>query len=101
MSVDPVVTEYEVFKNNKNALAFFMYRQTALDNLPEAGPYFFVVHEDKIIAGSETNHAIFVNVKPDIIDLARERGAIMLVEFENQQPYRCTPCYFRDTSAAA
>ena len=102
MSADPksVVTEYEVFGNNKNALAFFMYRQESLDKLNDGGPFYFVVPNDNtIIAGSDQHNAIFPNVKQDIIALAKERKVIMLVEFENEKPYRCTPCYYRDIPA--
>lgn len=93
---NPVVAEYEVFKNAKNALAFFFYRQTSLDNAPEEGPFWFTIQDNRIVAGTEDSYAVFEQVNPDILDTARQRGVIMLVEFENQQPMRCTPCYLSD-----
>lgn len=92
-----IVSEYEVFKNGRNALAFFFYKQDALDDSAEEGPFWFTIDEQRIIAGTETSHAVFEGVKPDILDVARQRGVIMLVEFEQQQPVRCTPCYLSDT----
>ncbi len=91
-----VVSEYEVFKNGRNALAFFFYRHNTLDNNAEEGPFWFTIQESRIIAGTETNYAIFEEVSPTILDTARQRGVLMLVEFENQQPMRCTPCYLSD-----
>lgn len=88
--------EYEVFRNGKNALAFFLYRQGALDNLSNDGPYWFQFDGDRIIAGSDSHKISFDNMQADILSVARERGIIMLVEFENQQPVRCTPCYYTD-----
>jgi len=91
-----VVAEYEVFRNGRNALAFFFYRQPSLDNNPEDGPFWFTVQENRIIAGTESHYAIFEDVSTSVLDTARQRGVIMLVEFENQQPMRCTPCYLSD-----
>lgn len=96
MSVNPVVAEYEVFKNNKNALAFFFYRHESLDNTAEEGPFWFSVQDSRIVAGTEEHYAVFEDVSPNILDAAKQRGVIMLVEFENQQPMRCTPCYLSD-----
>jgi hypothetical protein len=93
----PVVSEYEVFKNERNALAFFFYRHAPLDNTPEEGPFWFTINDNRILAGTGENHAIFESVEQDVLDTARTRGVIMLVEFENQQPVRCTPCYLSDT----
>jgi hypothetical protein len=91
-----VVSEYEVFKNGRNALAFFFYRHPTLDGNPEEGPFWFTIQENRIVAGTETNYAIFEDVSQSVLDTARQRGVIMLVEFENQQPVRCTPCYLSD-----
>jgi hypothetical protein len=97
MIADSIVAEYEVFKNDKNALAFFFYKHQALDDTPEEGPFWFSIDEHRIVAGTEEHHAIFEDVSPNIIDTARQRGVIMLVEFENQNPVRCTPCYLSDS----
>lgn len=96
-AASPVVPEYEVFKNERNALAFFFYRHPTLDNNPEEGPFWFTIQDGRIVAGTETHHAVFEDVSPTIADTARQRGVIMLVEFENQQPMRCTPCYLSDS----
>lgn len=93
-----IVAEYEVFKNKKDALAFFFYHQPSLDGNPPEGPFWFRIQDEKnIVAGTEDHYAIFQNITNDIIDTARQRGVIMLVEFENQQPFRCTPCYLSDS----
>lgn len=89
--------EYEVFCNDKNALAFFMYRQGTLDAMGNDGPFWFQIDGDRIIAGSEQHQTLFEGMSNDLLAVARERGVIMLVEFENQQPMRCTPCYLTDT----
>ena len=91
-----VVAEYEVFKNGRNALAFFFYRHPTLDDNPEEGPFWFAITGDRIVAGTETHYAVFKDVSQTIIDTARQRGVIMLVEFEDQQPVRCTPCYLSE-----
>lgn len=91
-----VVSEYEVFKNGRNALAFFFYKHPTLDGNPEEGPFWFTIQENRIIAGTELHYAIFEDVSQGILDTARQRGVIMMVEFENQQPVRCTPCYLSD-----
>lgn len=96
MAANPVVEEYEIFKNAKNALAIFFYRQPSLDNAPEEGPFWFTIQDNRIVAGTEESFAVFEDVTQDILDTARQRGVIMLVEFENQQPMRCTPCYLSD-----
>lgn len=90
---ETVVNEHEVFKNNADALAFFFYRQPALDEAPEEGPFWFSFKDDTLIAGTKETYAVFPGIEPKIIETAKKRGVIMLVEFENQQPYRCTPCY--------
>jgi len=94
---DSAVPEYEVFKNERNALAFFFSRHPVLDQNPAEGPFWFTVHNDCILAGTQDYHATFEDVQPDIINIAKQRGVIMMIEFENQQPVRCTPCYFSDT----
>jgi hypothetical protein len=94
---EAIVQEYEVFKNARDALAFFFYRQVSLDDAPAEGPFWFSVNNDTITAGTESSHAIFQGVKPNIVSVAKRRGVIMLVEFENQQPVRCTPCYLSDS----
>lgn len=88
--------EFEIFKNGKNALAFFFYRETALDNSNEEGPFWFTIKGDAIVAGTEDHNTTFEGVTPALIETARQRGVIMLVEFEDQNPVRCTPCYLSD-----
>lgn len=94
--INPVVTEYEVFRNDRNALAFFFFRHPSLDKNPEEGPFWFTVQDSRIVAGTENHYAVFESVGQSVLDTARQRGVIMLVEFENQQPMRCTPCYLSD-----
>ncbi len=95
-TAESVVSEYEVFKNERNALAFFFYRHPTLDKNTEDGPFWFNIKNSDIMAGTEEHHAVFESVTPGILDTARQRGVIMLVEFENQQPVRCTPCYLSE-----
>lgn len=95
--IDPVVAEYEVFKNDRDALAFFFFRHPSLDNTDNQGPFWFNIQDSRIMAGTEQHHAVFDGVNADVIETARERGVIMLVEFEDQQPLRCTPCYLADS----
>lgn len=99
MPSTPVVQtpEYEVFRNEKNALAFFLYRQGALDHLSNDGPFWFQIDGNRILAGTEHHQTIFEGMSEELLNVARSRGVIMLVEFENQQPKRCTPCYLTDT----
>ncbi len=89
--------EYEVFRNEKDALAFFMYRQGTLDAMGNDGPFWFQVEGNRIIAGSEQHQTLFEGMSDELIAIAMKRGVIMLVEFENQLPVRCTPCYLTDT----
>lgn len=96
MPTPAVVNEYEVFRNEKNALAFFFYKQPQLDALSNDGPYWFQIDGNRIVAGSENHQAAFQDMSADLLSVARERGVIMLVEFEDQQPVRCTPCYYTD-----
>lgn len=93
---EPTVAEYEVFKNERNALAFFFFRHPALDQNAAEGPFWFTFQDSSIVAGTEEHHVVFNDVKADILDIARKRGVIMLMEFEGQQPVRCTPCYLSD-----
>lgn len=95
---NPVVAEHEIFKNDKNALAFFFYHSPVLDKNAEEGPFWFTIqNENKIVAGTSAAYAVFEGIKPEVIATAKQRGVIMLVEFENQQPFRCTPCYLSDS----
>jgi len=94
--VEPTVKEYEVFKNDKNALAFFFYRHPLLDQNPKEGPFWFTLVDKTIMAGTENCHVIFEDVKDDVMSIAKKRGVIMMVEFEQQQPVRCTPCYLTE-----
>ena len=95
-----IVEDYEVFTNDRNAVAFFMMRHEALDENREKGPFLFALQgEDTLIVGTEEHHAIFPNVKKSVIDSIKQRNAMLLVEFENQQPFRCTPCYLSPNSA--
>lgn len=96
MTVAAVVPEYEVFMNQRNALAFFFFKQPSLDQNAEEGPFWFSVEGDRLLAGTEESHVIFEDVQQEIIDVARQRGAIVLMEFENQLPVRCTPCYLSE-----
>ncbi len=92
-----IISQYEVFKNERNALAFFFAREAALDMNAIEGPFWFTAEDNRISAGTAGHHAVFEDVQPEIVSIAKQRGVIMLVEFENQQPVRCTPCYFSDT----
>lgn len=92
-----IVSDYEVFRNEKDALAFFFFHQPELDYNNAEGPFWFSIHDNTILAGTEAHHISFAEVKPDIIETARQRGVIMLMEFEGQQPVRCTPCYLSET----
>lgn len=94
--MEATVAEYEVFKNERNALAFFFHRQPVLDQAPEEGPFWFTIKDDRLLAGTAEGRAVFEDVKRDILDIARKRGVIMLMEFDNQQPVRCIPCYISD-----
>jgi len=91
-----IVSEYEVFKNDKNALAFFFYRQEVLDKNHPEGPFSFVIDEDKILAGTKEFYITFPSVNAKTLEIAKERKVMMLMEFENEQPVRCTPCYLKD-----
>lgn len=95
--MESVVPEYEVFKNEKNALAFFFARLPLLDQNPVEGPFWFTIQNNRIAAGTSGQRAVFEDVQQDVINIAKQRGVIMMMEFENQQPVRCTPCYFSDT----
>ncbi|MFH1157826.1 MAG: hypothetical protein V1721_02925 [Pseudomonadota bacterium] len=92
-----VVQEYEVFKNERNALAFFFFQHPVLDQNPPVGPFWFSLRNDSIVAGTESHSVVFEEVTSDILGIAKQRGVIMLVEFENQNPTRCTPCYLTKT----
>lgn len=94
--MESVVPEYEVFKNDKNALAFFFARLPSLDQNPTEGPFWFTIENNRIAAGARNHRAVFEGVRQDVIDIAKQRGVIMMMEFENQQPVRCTPCYLSD-----
>ena len=91
-----IVPEYEIFKNDKNALAFFFYRQPILDQNPTEGPFSFIIEGNSILAGTKEFYSTFSEVNPESLEIAKERGVIMLMEFENQQPVRCTPCYLKE-----
>ncbi|MDD9900457.1 MAG: hypothetical protein OXT65_05725 [Alphaproteobacteria bacterium] len=91
--ISPRVNEYEIFINQKNALAFFMNRSPILDENPEEGPFWFVIDKQRIIAGTADAYAVFEEIEERLLDVARRRGVITLVEFQDQQPYRITPCY--------
>lgn len=92
---NPVVPEYEVFRNDNNAVAFFMNRQPSIDTAGDEGPYFFTVHEGKnIVAGSDNGQVYLADVAEDVIEVAVTRGVLLMVEFEDQKPIRCTPCYY-------
>ncbi len=101
MTASPfIVEDYEVFTNDRDAVAFFMLRHQALDENREKGPFLFALQgDDTLIVGTEEHHAIFPNVKASVVDALRQRSALLLVEFENQQPFRCTPCYLSPNSA--
>jgi len=101
MTANPfIVEDYEVFTNDRDAVAFFMLRHQALDENREKGPFLFALQgDDTLIVGTEEHHAIFPNVKASVVDALRQRSALLLVEFENQQPFRCTPCYLSPNSA--
>lgn len=91
-----VIAEYEVFKNDAHALAFFFYRQNLLDG-QDQGPFYFNIQGDQLVAGAQLARAVFESVDLAVLSTARERGVVMLVEFEGQQPVRCTPCYYSQT----
>ncbi len=92
-TISPIVPEYEVFENERNALAFFLGKHPMLDQNDDNGPFWFITHNSGIIAGSGENQAVFPVVDPKLIATARERGVILLFEFEGQEPSRATPCY--------
>ncbi len=91
-----LVKEYEVFNNAKDAIAFFLFHQENLDNNSKTGPFYFTIDGDSIIAGTKEFYATSGGVNPDVIKIAKERGVIMLMEFEGENPIRCTPCYFNE-----
>ena len=95
-NADLIVKEYEVFNNEHNALAFFFYLNPVLDQNAEEGPFAFSIHDNSIFAGTAAHHVIFADINPDLIGVARQRGVIMMMEFEGQQPVRCTPCYLSE-----
>lgn len=98
-TTDPALTvpEYEAFHNNNHAVAFFFYRHPALDDNNPQGPFWFSIENDRAFAGTEDNYAVLEGLTPPLVQEMKQRGVIMLVEFENQQPFRCTPCYFSDS----
>jgi len=89
-----LVEEYEIFTNDKGAIAFYFYKQDVLDNNNPAGPFIFTVHENNLFAGTKEHYVTFPEVKTEIIEKAKERGNLVLMEFEDKQPVRATPCYF-------
>lgn len=89
--------EYEVFRNDKNALAFFLYRQGALDGMSNDGPFWFQIERNTIVAGDDKHRIVFDDMSDELLGIATERGVILLIEFEEQQAVRCTPCYLTDS----
>lgn len=89
------VPEYEVFTNDGNALTFFMNRHSVLDNLAASGeaPTLFTISGTTITAGTHQHHVFFADLEPELLATAKERGVILLIEFEDKKPLRCTPCY--------
>ena len=65
-----VVQEYEVFKNKRDALAFFFFHQPVLDKNPLIGPFWFSLKKDSIVAGTEIHSVVF----KDFIATVREEG---------------------------
>lgn len=96
MSAELIIREYEVFKNEGNALGFFFYHNEALDQNTPEGPFWFTIEGSSIRAGTAEHHVIFAAVTPEIIDAARQRAALMLMEFDGETPTRCTPCYLAE-----
>lgn len=93
----PIIREYEVFSNDREAVAIFFFRHAELDNNDPEGPFWFTAYDDSIIAGTEAHNVTFPNVLPEVMELVRARGAIVLMEFEGQTPVRVTPCYLAET----
>jgi len=89
-----VVDEYEIFTNDKGAIAFFFYRDPDLDNNNPEGPFIFTISGNNLFAGTKEFYVTFPNVSDEYINKAKERGNLMLMEFEDQTPVRATPCYF-------
>lgn len=89
------VSEYEVFTNDGNALTFFMNRHSVLDALAASGetPALFTISGTTITAGTHNHHVFFADLDPPLLATASERGVILLIEFEDKKPLRCTPCY--------
>ncbi len=91
-----VVEEYEIFTNDKGSIAIFFYKQDVLDNNSPDGPFVFTIHENNLFAGTKEHYVTFPEVSAEYIEKAKTRGNIMLMEFEDQDPVRATPCYFVD-----
>jgi hypothetical protein len=94
------VKDYEVFRNERNALAFFFHHQPELALDSQTGPFWFTIEGDSIQAGVEGQQIVFAGVRQDILAIARQRGVLMMMEFEGQAPVRCTPCYLSGTFEA-
>lgn len=92
-----LVEDYEVFKNEKEALAFFFYHQPELDQNNPDGPFLFVVEGNNILAGTKEHHITISEVSQEVIEIAKNRGNLLLMEFEDQQPVRATPCYLAES----
>jgi len=92
-----VVPEYEIYRNEKNALMFLFYHQKELDANSKDGPFYFTIEGNSIHAGTKANHVVFNNVNQAVVDIARERGNLVLMEFEDRDPVRATPCYITDS----
>lgn len=89
-----VVEEYEIFTNAKEVVAFFFYKQEVLDKNSPEGPFVFTISGNNVFAGTKENYVVFPEVNEEFITKARKRGNILLMEFEDRDPVRATPCYF-------
>ena len=82
--MNPVVPEYEVFKNERDALAFFFYKHPTLDGNPEEGPFWFAIRDDRIVASVE-------DILEERVTLRRKVARVPKAQVRDHRPVICRP----------
>lgn len=91
---NPIITDFEVVMNGDGQLAFMMRKNPSLDAMDYRRKFWFNIHKNKIIIGACTFRVAFNDVDAALVEIARHNKNVLLVEIENEQVVRTTPCEF-------
>ena len=94
----PIISNYEVWGDEDAAISIVIDKNPAMDVFEDDAPFWFKVDPAfSMIVGGDEERIVLKGMKPQLAEMAESCENIMIIEVDNREIVRCTPCRLKGT----